>query len=120
MSITNPRGTSNGNVSGNSEDRRRRKVWLVETYRADFVLVLGEFDTAPRPVSRSTLVFNAYGYTVQECCRCYRCGTLLTVETLTVDRITPGCQGGTYRRNNIRPACSGCNSKTGGGTRGKK
>ena len=28
----------------------------------------------------------------------------------TVDRIVPGCKGGTYRRNNIRPACGKCNS----------
>lgn len=52
-------------------------------------------------------------------CRCYRCGTLLTVDTVTVDRIIPGCQGGTYRRNNIRPACAACNSHTGGSIRRK-
>jgi hypothetical protein len=71
------RGTSNGNVNGNSEDRRRRREWLVEAYRV-----------------------------------------LLTVDTVTVDRIIPGCKGGTYRRNNIRPACAKCNSTTGGGLRG--
>jgi hypothetical protein len=53
-------------------------------------------------------------------CRCYRCGALLTVETVTVDRIKPGCQGGTYRRDNIRPACGPCNSETGGATRRKR
>ena len=74
-------------------------------------------------------------------CRCYRCGCLLYnpddypesdatpasaeadlwreapplfMKPLTVDRIIPGCQGGTYRRNNIRPACATCNSETGG------
>lgn len=47
-------------------------------------------------------------------CRCYRCGTLLTVDSVTVDRIVPGCKGGTYRRSNIRPACGHCNSETGG------
>jgi 5-methylcytosine-specific restriction endonuclease McrA len=47
-------------------------------------------------------------------CRCYRCGDLLVFENVTVDRIVPGCMGGTYRRNNIRPACAGCNSETGG------
>jgi hypothetical protein len=57
-------------------------------------------------------------------CRCYRCGKLLTVDTVTVDRIVPGCvktamfpNGGTYVRHNIRPACGDCNSKTGGATR---
>jgi hypothetical protein len=47
-------------------------------------------------------------------CRCFRCGKLLTVYTVTVDRIKPGCKGGTYRRDNIRPACSTCNESTGG------
>lgn len=50
-------------------------------------------------------------------CRCYRCGYLLTEDTVTIDRIIPGCQGGTYRRTNIRPACGPCNSETGGATR---
>jgi hypothetical protein len=35
-------------------------------------------------------------------CRCYRCGRLLVLEVLTVDRILPGC-----------------NSETGGATRGR-
>ena len=61
--------------------------------------------------------------------RCYRCGMLLfnperpippaplldePILPLTIDRIVPGCQGGTYRRGNIRPACGDCNSETGG------
>jgi hypothetical protein len=50
-------------------------------------------------------------------CRCYRCGKLLTVDTVTADRIKPGCQGGTYRRENLRPACLSCNSITGATTR---
>jgi len=79
------RGTSNSNARGNAEDRRRRREWLLLTYSAD----------------------------VPGCCRCYRCGTLLTDETVTVDRIIPGCKGGTYRRSNIRPACGTCNSSTG-------
>lgn len=43
---------------------------------------------------------------------------LRTFRRLTVDRIIPGCNGGTYRRNNIRPACARCNSETGGALRG--
>jgi 5-methylcytosine-specific restriction endonuclease McrA len=104
------RGTTNGNARGNVEDRRRRREWLVQTYRADqdviivpaLPVALGGFTPYPVPA-----------------CRCYRCGTLLTAEDVTVDRIVPGCQGGTYRRNNIRPACAGCNSSTGGRTRGR-
>lgn len=102
------RGTSNGNVRGSSESRRRRRVWILDTYAADVP-----------------------GY-----CRCYRCGVLLynpdvpptgglgvplgtVVYPLTIDRIVPGCRGGTYRRENIRPACAGCNSETGGRERSK-
>lgn len=102
------RGTTNGNQRGSAEARRRRREWLVTTYRADVDvsliagLVLG-------------VVTGTEG--AQPACRCYRCGHLLTVDTLTVDRIKPGCQGGTYARSNIRPACSRCNSETGGRTR---
>lgn len=84
------RGTSNRNVRGNSRDRAARRAWLVRAYQSD----------------------RGAGT-----CRCYRCGDVLTAETVTVDRIIPGCQGGTYRRDNIRPACSGCNSETGGACR---
>lgn len=106
------RGTSNGNAAGSSEDRRRRKAWLVETYRADVDLKETAFMTFATPLGEGT-----------PACRCYRCGTLLTVETVTVDRIIPGALGGTYARNNIRPACAPCNTHTGaklGASRRKK
>ena len=102
------RGTTNGAVRGNTEDRRRRRAWLMAVYASD----------------------------VEGFCRCYRCGVLLynpdegayitfvdrayprvAVLPLTIDRIVPGCKGGTYRRSNIRPACGTCNSETGGRTR---
>lgn len=105
--------TSNGNVSGNSEDRRRRKLWLVETYRADRDVVMflpGVPATFP---GKNQLLSCKLG-TGEPACRCYRCGTLCIAETVTADRIIPGILGGTYRRNNIRPACGTCNSKTGG------
>lgn len=107
------RGTTNQNVRGNTEDRRRRREYLVETYRADVDLVTYEHGGvgtwavgAPDPW---------VGLQRKTACRCYRCGRLLTVDTVTVDRIIPGCKGGTYRRSNIRPACEDCNSETGGG-----
>jgi hypothetical protein len=106
------RGTTNGNARGGADDRRRRREWLVVTYRADVDVVPLAF---PLPYALHTDL----GLGVPAC-RCYRCGQLLTTETVTVDRIIPGCQGGTYRRDNIRPACGGCNSSTGGRTRGKK
>lgn len=118
------RGTSNGNDRGSSYDRRKRRAFLMVCYAS-----------------------NIPGFA-----RCYRCGCLLFnpddhpdapegsvfheerhptykailrleyAHPLTVDRIIPGCQGGTYRRNNIRPACGDCNSETGGALsrRGKK
>jgi 5-methylcytosine-specific restriction endonuclease McrA len=94
--MTARRGTSNSNDRGSAANRRARREWLVATYRSD--VVCGITDCSECEPS----------------CRCYRCGTLLTVETVTVDRIIPGCLGGTYRRNNIRPACAHCNSATGG------
>lgn len=110
------RGTSNGNDAGSAEDRRRRRLWLLTTYAADVVLVLPEGHIQAREVPRSTI--DLYEpHEVIECCRCYRCGKLLTLETLTVDRIIPGAKGGRYRRDNIRPACSDCNEKTGGAVR---
>lgn len=102
MSVRNGvtvRGTSNGNERGSAEQRRRRKAWLVETYRAN--QDMGVFGPC-KP---------GWG---EPACRCYRCGVLLTVADVTVDRIVPGCLGGTYRRDNIRPACGDCNSETGG------
>lgn len=86
MTVT--RGTTNKYVSGSSYDRRARKWWLLETFQSD------KFGP---------------GWT-----HCYLCFALLCFETLTVDRIIPGCMGGTYRRGNIRPCCARCNSVTGG------
>lgn len=103
------RGTSNGNCSGNSEARRRRKVWLVETYRADVDvewLVREDGSIVVWPASELALF-------TKHACRCYRCGCLLITDTVTADRIIPGDEGGTYRRENIRPACGSCNSITG-------
>lgn len=100
------RGTTNGNDRGSSYERRRRREWLVQTYRADEDAVYYVPGPDGQPVRDA-----------RPACRCYRCGVLLTVDDITVDRIVPGCQGGTYRRNNIRPCCGTCNSITGGSTR---
>lgn len=79
-----PRGTSNTNARGSSYARRARKQYLLDQF--------GDGKTTT----------------------CYRCPAVLDFSTITVDRIIPGCHGGTYRRNNIRPACSPCNTETGG------
>lgn len=103
------RGTSNTNDRGNTKNRAARRAWLLSTYAADVFVVVGPWS----------------GHVAVPAARCYRCGTLLhdAVElpdgtrieaTLTIDRIVPHAHGGTYRRTNIRPACAGCNSTTGG------
>jgi hypothetical protein len=111
------RGTSNSNQRGSSADRRRRREWLVETYRADVDVIRIHWASTNEWTESEWsdgLQRLADRWSRVAACRCYRCGQLLTVWTVTVDRIIPGCMGGTYRRNNIRPACGGCNSETGG------
>jgi 5-methylcytosine-specific restriction endonuclease McrA len=39
-------------------------------------------------------------------CPCVHCEAMLTYETVEADRIVPG---GSYRRDNIQPACRACN-----------
>lgn len=106
------RGTTNRNQRGSAEGRRRRREWLIETYRADVDVAVSSLGGVIGEWSED--LFCAFPFTREPACRCYRCGTFLTVETVTVDRIIPGCKGGTYRRDNIRPACGHCNSSTGG------
>lgn len=127
------RGTTNGNDRGNSNDRRRRREWLVDTFRAnqDVVHIWGDNADLQGPPTWISETFSGPGLVQLQqswgrvalwlpACRCYRCGRLLTVQTVTVDRIIPGCEGGTYRRNNIRPACGTCNSETGGALAGRR
>lgn len=82
------RGCTNGNSRGNSESRRRRRQWLLDEY--------GDGTTA----------------------RCWlsgpACQGSVTLDTISVERIIPGHFGGTYRRENIRPACMPCQSRQGG------
>lgn len=67
-------------LRGPAAQRRRRRRWLVEEY------------------GDGTYV------------RCWWCPTVLTVDTLEVDRYpTCGHDGGTYRRTNIVPSCRPCN-----------
>lgn len=108
------RGTSNSNARGGSEQRKRRREWLVLTFRANEDVHVLQLHHGPIVIGVLPGTEGA-----QPACRCYRCGQLLTAETVTVDRIIPGCQGGTYARNNIRPACGTCNSSTGATTRRK-
>lgn len=127
------RGTSNSNVRGSSTTRAARKTWLLETYAADVRVLFDPVgineDEGEEALAAEVVVSD--GFVGQDvvwlllpttalgapAARCYRCGCLLTYDTLTIDRIVPGCRGGSYARNNIRPACGTCNSSTGGRTR---
>lgn len=113
MAAPTRRGTTNRNRRGSAKARRRRREWLVETFRANLsLLVTARGDVIGEcPVD---YVPNDPNNRVTPACRCYRCGTLLTVDTVSPDRIVPGCEGGTYKRGNIRPACTTCQSSTGG------
>lgn len=99
---------------GNVTDRQRRKLYLLETYAADMAIAWIGLETSVAIQLSAIPIYEADGDLVERCCRCYRCGKLLTLATLTVDRIKPGCKGGTYRRDNIRPSCSECANKQGG------
>ena len=80
------RGTSNSNERGSAAARRVRKQWLLD--------VFGNGDIA-------------------YCCF-QGCKEALTFDTITVDRYPlAGCEGGTYKRGNIRPMCGFHNSSTG-------
>lgn len=84
------RSTTNRNARGGSEDRRRRKLWLLITF--------GDGASAPCSLSTSD-----------------KCLGTVTFETITADRYPlRGVDGGTYRRGNIRPACAPCNYTDGG------
>lgn len=94
------RGTSNSNSRGSAEDRRRRRAYLVERD----------------------------GWPCAGIVLCWRCGVPLLQDddpeapgqAVTVDRIVPGADGGRYTRDNIRAACAGCNSETGGALGGAR
>ncbi len=102
--MTVQRGTSNSNKRGSSSARRKRRRDVVRRYRANVDLLQGLDGMVEVPVGHG-----------EPACRCYRCGVLLTENTVSIDRIIPGCEGGKYTDPlNIRPACLTCNSSTGG------
>lgn len=94
------RGTSNRNDRGGTRDRRARRAWLLENFRADM-------DLAP-DWETSDVVYVKCGEGIP-LVRCYRCGDLMTEKEMTIDRVKPGHKGGRYTRDNIRPACGPCN-----------
>jgi hypothetical protein len=70
------------------------KRWLVTAFRADMDVLRVELVHGPLDVPVLPGDSNA-----MRACRCYRCGALLTVEAVQVDRF--GSLG-------VRPACEGC------------
>jgi hypothetical protein len=70
------------NARGNTRDRRARRMFLLNPesgFGGDSVHV-----------------------------PCWECRHLVDYTSMVVDRILPGCRGGTYQRTNIRPQCHGC------------
>jgi hypothetical protein len=79
-----PRRKGGPDLRGSSADRRRRKSWLLRTF--------GDGTSVP----------------------CNWCGKRLTRSRLEADRYpVAGKDGGTYRRENIVPACRKCNGGRG-------
>jgi hypothetical protein len=88
MAAPGKRGTTNRNARGGSAARRIRKQWLLDTF--------GDGENA-------------------DCfLRLPGCCGWVDFATVWVDRKTKGCEGGTYERDNIRPACGPCNMRDGG------
>jgi len=73
-------GRAGGDLRGNSAARRARKGYLLTKF------------------GNGVLVSCIYG-----------CGRVLDSATVEADRIIPGSEGGSYRRDNVIPACRACN-----------
>jgi hypothetical protein len=81
------RGTVHANERGSSRDRRRRREWIMQIYG------------------------------VMDIVTCALCAVPLLADEFVVGRIVPGCRGGKYTRDNVRPECPVCSSEIGGGQR---
>lgn len=119
------RGTSNSNDRGSSYDRRVRRAWIMATYASEVPGLVRCYRCGCHLYNPDTVESQVTGFVVEgleinwsQIFNSYQMWTpqlgQRTLRELTIDRIIPGCKGGTYRRNNIRPACGGCNSETGG------
>lgn len=86
--MSRPSDVIHRNARGSSYDRRRRKQWLLD-----------EWGNGTRA----------------RCWRLYsdRCLGWVTLETITVDRVVMGKDGGRYTQDNIRPSCGPCNFEHG-------
>ena len=83
------RSITGNDKRGSSYDRRARRAWLLSP-EAGWG---GDGEKVP--------------------CSEPGCGAMVNMRTMYVDRIIPGEQGGTYRRDNIKPHCGSCSHKQG-------
>lgn len=74
---------------GNVTTRRRRKLWMLTPEAG----------------------FGGDGATVL--CSEPDCDAILTIDTVFVDRIVPGIDGGRYVKGNVKPHCCSCSHKQG-------
>jgi hypothetical protein len=92
MAAPGTRGTTNRNARGGTDARRRRKLWLLAQPQFG-----GDGESALCQIGRPG------------------CVGRVTFETVWVDCYpVMRRDGGTYRRDNIRPSCGPCNMGHGG------
>jgi hypothetical protein len=126
--VVSRRGTTNTNARGNNTQRKRRREAMVQNWRADLSVIQVKFNHTGRGeewiaksaedqaavLERLDTDTSFTLIAVVPACRCWRCGKLLTADTVTIDRWpVPGIDGGKYTANNTRPACATCNPTTG-------
>jgi len=88
------RGTTNKYVTGNARDRARRRARIVARDGWPEVgIVLCRWCDVPLLQDDDP---EAPG------------------QSVTMDRVVPGCEGGTYQLDNLVPACRNCNESRGG------
>lgn len=127
--VKRQRGTSNSYDRGNTATRRARRAWMVETFASDQPgfcrcyrcgTLLYNTDAPPPTLAGTPDPSTGEVIVALLPTRAMPYFTPGWARPLTIDRVIPGCQGGRYVRNNIRPACGPCNSETGGSTRRKE
>jgi hypothetical protein len=113
MSSTN--GRCNTNERGSSYCRRERKMWLLTKF-SDGRCMCGHVQNRHK-----TLPYAGNHIACRHCecpkyrprVPCWECGAWVWFDTMVVDRIIPGEQGGRYTRDNIRIHCPKCSGRQG-------
>jgi hypothetical protein len=89
MTAKATRTRAGGEKRGNSYDRAARRRWLLSP-------------AAGHDYGHGWIAFDGNGTKVP----CIHCEAMLDDSTVEADRIIPG---GSYRRDNVQPACRQCN-----------